>query len=84
MVQFRLSTVLGIWGKKLGKEEVSIELGEWEMLSILKCLNHWNKKLYIKIKRELIEEAKKEGYEIEFKPPELKVKCPKCKEEIRL
>jgi hypothetical protein len=74
MVQFRISTVVGMWGKKLGKEEISIILSEWEFQSLLKGCHHWNKKLYNRIKNELILEAKKEGYEIGFEFPDMKKK----------
>lgn len=84
MVTFKISTVVGVWGKKLGKEEISVEISEWEMFSILKSLSHWNKGLYKKLKVELINEAVEEGYEITINRSFLKIKCPKCKEEIEL
>ena len=70
MATFKVCTVVGVWGKKLGKEAIEVELTEWEMLSILKCLHHWNKSLYTKIKVGLIKEALSDGYEITFVLPD--------------
>jgi hypothetical protein len=84
MTIFRLSTVIGVWEKKFGKEEISIEFTEWEIASLLKACKHWNKKLYVRIKNELIEEAKKEGYNISIDPQPIKVKCPTCKGEVKI
>jgi len=86
MATFLISTKIGAWGKRLGKEAVSIEIGEMEMVSMLKALGHWNKPLYRKIKIGLIEEAKKEGFEfalvddINF----IEVNCPKCGEKVKV
>ncbi len=65
---------MGAWGKKLGKEEIFVEISEWEMQSMLKALIRLNKTLYTKIKRDLIDEALKEGYEFSFVLPETKHK----------
>lgn len=70
--------------KRFGKEPVSVELNEIEMHSLLKACHHWNKKLYAKLKTELIDEAVKEGYEITFVTPSFKFKCPKCNKEIKI
>jgi hypothetical protein len=70
MTLFKITTIVGVWGKKLGKEEIAVELTEFEVLSMMRALSRWNKTLYAKIKSELIEEAKKEGYEISFELPE--------------
>lgn len=69
MTTFRISTVIGVWGKKLGKEEVSVDLTEWEMHSLLKAVAYYNSTLLKKLNKELIDEAKKEGYEITFVTP---------------
>lgn len=65
-------------------EEVSVTVSEWEMQSMLKALGHWNKDLFRKLKVGLIDEAIKEGYEISWILPPVKMKCPNCKEEIDL
>jgi hypothetical protein len=85
MAIFILATKIGVWGKKLGKEPVSVELGELEMVSLLRALSHWNKPLYKKIKIGLIEEAKKEGFEFEMGDVDfLEIKCPKCGEKVKV
>jgi len=81
---FKIATVIGVLEKKLGKEEVVVELSEWEMHSLLKACHHWNKKLFKKLKVGLINEAIKEGYQISFMIPNIEVKCPKCKEMIKV
>ena len=84
MAGFKISTVTGVWGKKLGKEEVEVELSEWELHSLMKACHHWNKKLYRKLKSELVNEAIKEGFEISFNLPDTKIRCPKCKKVIKI
>jgi len=86
MANFLISTKIGVWGRKLGKEPVSVEIGEMEMVSLLKALGHWNKPLYRKLKIGLIEEAKKEGFEFELinDVTFIEVKCPKCGEKVKV
>ena len=85
MATFVVSTKIGVWGRKLGKEPVAVEIGEMEMVSLLKALAHWNKPLYKKLKISLIEEAKKEGFEFEMSEINfLEVKCPKCGEKVKV
>jgi len=85
MAIFKLETKVGVWGKKLGKEPVSVEISEMEMISLLKALAHWNKPLYRKVKIGLIEEAKREGYEFSIGEIEfLEIKCPKCGEKVKI
>lgn len=84
MVKFKLSTIAGVWGKKLGKEEISVELSEWEMQSILRSMSKWNKSIFKKIKVELIEEALKEGYDFDIEIPSVKKRCPECKKVIEI
>ena len=71
-------------GKKLGKEEISIEISEWEMQSLLKAMSKWNKSLFKKIKVDLIEEAQKEGYDFVIDIPTIKKTCPECKKVIEI
>lgn len=85
MAIFLLSTKVGVWGKKLGKEPVSIEITEMEMVSLLKALGHWNKPLYRKIRIGLIEEAKKDGFEFEMADAQfMEVICPKCGGKVKV
>jgi len=84
IAKFKIATVIGVLEKKLGKEEISTELTEWEFQSLLKACHHWNKKLYKKLKIALLDEAIKEGYQISFMIPNVEVKCPKCKEMIKI
>jgi hypothetical protein len=85
MAVFVISTKVGVWGKKLGKEPVSVELSEMEMVTLLKILSIRKRTLYKKIKVGLIEEARKEGYEFEMGDVDfLEVKCPKCGNKVKV
>ena len=54
------------------------------MNKILKVLASRNRQMYIRIINELINEAKKEGYEMMIGTEKVKVKCPHCKEEVEI
>jgi hypothetical protein len=84
LATFKVSTVLSTWAKKLGKEEISVEITEWEMMSMLKALANWNKKIYKKIRIGVIDEAIKEGYDINIDKEFLTIECPHCKEKIEV
>ena len=84
MVIFQLCLKLGALEKRFGKEEIKIDISEWEMNSLLRALAVRNKTMYVRIMHELINEAKKDGYEIMIGAEQLKIKCPNCKEEIKI
>jgi hypothetical protein len=69
----------------LGKEPIAMEMSEWELFAIMKAMSKWNKKLYIRIKKELIEEAIEDGYDISIGEREMTtIKCKKCGEDIKI
>ncbi len=71
--------------KALGKEPIQIELTEMEMVSILRAMSRWNKKLYLKIKIGLIEEMIKEGYDLLIEGANyLELKCKHCKKTFKV
>jgi len=84
MVIFQLSIKLGALEKRLGKETVVMNINEWEMVSLLKALSVRNKSLYVRIMKELIDEAKNEGFDIMLDFKKVKVKCPHCKGEVEI
>jgi aromatic ring-opening dioxygenase LigB subunit len=84
MVVFQLGTKISAIEKKLGREPVIMEISEWDMNAILKVLASRNRQMYIRIVQELINEAKKEGYEMMIATEKVKVKCPHCKEEVEI
>ncbi len=84
MVIFELGTKLGTLEKKLGRESIVMEISEWEMNTILKVLANRNKQMYVRIVNELINEARKEGYEMVIGTEKVKVKCPHCKQEVEI
>ena len=82
MAKFKIATVVGAFAKQLGKEEIFVELTEWDMQSLIELTSKYKKPLYRKIKKELIDEAIKEGYDLNIVAPLTKTTCPNCKEEI--
>jgi hypothetical protein len=84
MVIFELGTKLGTLEKKLGRESIVMEISEWEMNTILRVLATRNKPMYVRIVNELINEAKKEGYDMMIAIEKVKVKCPNCKKEVEI
>lgn len=84
MVIFELGVKISPLERKFGKETIKIQISEWEMNSMLKALAGRNKSLYSRVKVELIDEAKKEGYEIMIGSKKVKVKCPKCGGEVEI
>ena len=84
MVVFQLSTKVSPIERKLGKEPIMMNISEWEMNSMLSCLSSRNKGMYHRIMRELIDEAKSEGYEIMIGDRKVKIICPKCQTEVTL
>jgi hypothetical protein len=84
MVIFELGTKLGSLEKKLGRESIVMEISEWEMNTILRVLATRNKPMYVRIVNELINEAKKEGYDMMIATEKVKVKCPNCKKEVEI
>lgn len=83
-MKFKLSTLIGVFEKKIGVEEIFIELSEMDMISMLNLFERYNNKLFKKLKLNLIDEAIKEGYEMSFDSPKIKTKCPNCKEVIQI
>jgi hypothetical protein len=85
MVSFELRVKISSMAQALGKEPINMELSEWELFAIMKAMSKWNKKLYIRLKKELVEEAKKEGYDISIAQREMTtIKCKKCGEDISI
>lgn len=84
MVIFEVSIKISALEKKLGKEAIRMHISEWEMNSLLKALAVRNKSLYARVQTELIDEAIKEGYEMMIGSQKVKVKCPKCGEEVEV
>jgi hypothetical protein len=84
MVIFELGTKISPIEKKLGREAIVIELSEWEMNTLLNVLSTRSKQLYVRIVNELIDEAKKEGYEMMIGTDKVKVRCPHCKEMVEI
>jgi len=84
MVIFQLGIKLGALEKKLGREPVTMDISEWEMRIVLNALQNRSKTMYYRITKELINEAKNEGYEIIVESPKIKIKCPNCKEDIEI
>ena len=84
MVVFELRVKISPIEKKLGRETVSIDVSEWEMNSLLRSLSVRNKSLYARLMKELIEEAKNEGFEMLIGSQKVKVECPHCKHEVEI
>jgi hypothetical protein len=84
MVVFQLQIKIGTLEKKLGKEPVTMDISEMEMASLLKSLARWNKTLYIRIAKELIEEGHKEGYEMYVESRKIEITCPSCKQRVKI
>jgi len=82
MVIFELGTKISPIEKKLGREAIVIELSEWEMNTLITVLSTRSKQLYVRIVTELINEAKKEGYEMVIGTDKVEIKCPHCKEKV--
>jgi hypothetical protein len=84
VVVFEVGIKISPIEKKLGRETVKIEVSEWEMNSLLNLLSQRNKTLYTRIVKELIDEAKKEGFEMMMATGKVKVECPHCKGEVEI
>jgi hypothetical protein len=85
VTSFEISVKISPMAKALGKETISMELSEWELFAILKAMSKWNKKLYIRMKKELIEEAKKDGYDMSIGERTMTtVKCRHCGGDVKV
>jgi hypothetical protein len=84
VVIFELGIKISPLEKKLGREQISMHISEWEMNSLVKALAIRNKTLYARVIKELIDEGKKEGYEMMLGSLKLKVKCPHCNGEVEI
>lgn len=84
MVTFELSVKVDPFAKALGREPIKLQLDEFEVLSILKSMSRWNKKLYMKMKINFIDEVNKE-YELDIGEAKLlSIKCKSCGNKIKV